>query len=202
DGFSIYFNEIGYDGRFNQIHMMAASNLMAEGYGYAAEGDTNCASLMVAGRAIQADPQFTEMYAMDFKLDAALQSHMGEGNWKVARKDRRPKLIDRPLGIGGLDNPPTVLFQGEPGPATLVSLVSIGADKYRLVVSQGTILDTEELPGLEMPYFFFKPDTGVKECLNGWLKNGGTHHQVLHLGDTRAKWKAYCELADVEYVEV
>jgi L-arabinose isomerase len=202
DAYSIYFNEIGLDGRFKQTHMMAASNHMADGYGYAAEGDTNCAALMVAARALQADPQFTEMYAMDFELDAALQSHMGEGNWKIARKDKKPKLIDRFLGIGGLDNPPTVLFQGEPGPATLVSLVSLGADTYRLVVSQGTILDTEELPTVEMPYFFFKPDTGVKACLNGWLKNGGTHHQVLHLGDTRPKWKAYAELAGIDYVEV
>jgi L-arabinose isomerase len=201
DGFSIYFNEIGFDGRFKQTHMMAASNLMAEGYGYAAEGDTNCAALMVAGRAIAPDPHFTEMYAMDFALDAALQSHMGEGNWKVARKDKRPRLIDRPLGIGGLDNPPTVLFQAEPGPATLVSLVTIGTT-YRLVVAQGTVLDTEELPNVEMPYFFFKPDTGVAECLNGWLKNGGTHHQVMHLGDVRPRWKAWCELVGVDYVKV
>ncbi|TBW38745.1 arabinose isomerase [Siculibacillus lacustris] len=202
DGFSLYFNEIGFDGRFTQIHMMAASNLMAEGYGYAAEGDTNCASLMVAARAIAPDPHFTEMYAMDFERDAALQSHMGEGNWKVARRDRKPKLIDRPLGIGGLDNPPTVLFQAEPGPATLVSLVSLGGDAYRLVVVQGTILETEDLPTVEMPYFFYRPDTGVTECLTGWLKNGGTHHQVLHLGDVRPRWKAYCELAGIEYVEV
>ena len=202
DGFSLYFNEIGFDGRFSQIHMMAASNLMAAGYGYAAEGDTNCASLMVAARAIAADPHFTEMYAMDFERDAALQSHMGEGNWKVARKDRKPKLIDRPLGIGGLDNPPTVLFQAEPGPATIVSLVSLGGDHYRLVVAQGTVMETEELPTVEMPYFFFRPDTGVTECLNGWLKNGGTHHQIMHLGDVRPRWKAYCELAGIEYVEV
>ena len=202
DAFSLYFNEIGFDGRFSQIHMMAASNLMAAGYGYSAEGDTNCASLMVAARSIAPDPHFTEMYAMDFERDAALQSHMGEGNWKVARKDRRPKLIDRPLGIGGLDNPPTVLFMAEPGPATLVSLLDPGEGKYRLVVAQGTILDTEELPTVEMPYFFFKPDTGVAECLNGWLRNGGTHHQVLHLGDVRPRWKAWCDLAGVEYVEV
>lgn len=202
DGFSLYFNEIGFDGRFSQIHMMAASNLMAAGYGYAAEGDTNCASLMVGARAIAPDPHFTEMYAMDFERNAALQSHMGEGNWKVARRDRKPRLIDRPLGIGGLDNPPTVLFQAEPGPATIVSLVSLGGDHYRLVVAQGTVLDTEELPTVEMPYFFFQPDTGVTECLNGWLKNGGTHHQVMHLGDVRPRWKAWCELARVEYVEV
>ncbi|MDR3514986.1 MAG: L-fucose/L-arabinose isomerase family protein [Azospirillaceae bacterium] len=202
DSFSLYFNQIGYDGRFRQTHMMAASNLMAEGYGYAAEGDSTCASLMVAGRAIAADPHFTEMYAMDFKRNAVLQSHMGEGNWKVARKDRRVRLIDRPLGIGGLDNPPTVLFQGQPGPATLVSLVALEGEKYRLVVAQGEILDTEELPTVEMPYFFYRPATGVTECLNGWLKAGGTHHQVLHLGDVRARWKAFCAMAGIEYTEV
>jgi len=49
----------------------------------------------------------------------ALLSHMGEGNWKVARTDEPVRLIDRPLGIGGLDNPPTVLFRIQPGPATL-----------------------------------------------------------------------------------
>ena len=54
------------------------------------------------------------------------------------------------------------------------------------------ILDTDELPAVEMPYFFFRPDTGVTECLNGWLKNGGTHHQVMHLGDVRPRWKAWC----------
>lgn len=202
EAFSLYFNQIGFDGRFKQTHMMAASNLMAEGYGYAAEGDTTCASLMIAGRAIAPDPHFTEMYAMDFKRDAVLQSHMGEGNWKIARKDRRPRLIDRPLGIGGLDNPPTVLFMGEPGPATLVSLVALVGEKYRLVVSQGDILDTEELPTVEMPYFFFRPNSGVKACLNGWLKAGGTHHQVLHLGDVRARWAAFCEFTGIEYVEV
>ncbi len=202
DSFSLYFNQIGFDGRFKQTHMMAASNLMADGYGYAAEGDSTCASLMVAGRAIAPDPHFTEMYAMDFARDAVLQSHMGEGNWKVARKDKPVRLIDRELGIGGLDNPPTVVFMAEPGPATLVSLVPVVGETYRLVVAQGTILDSEELPTVEMPYFFFKPDSGVKECLNGWLKNGGTHHQVLHLGDVRPRWQAFCEMAGIEYAEV
>jgi L-arabinose isomerase len=49
DAWSLYFDQIGLDGRFRQTHMMAASNLMAEGYGYSAEGDSSCASLMVAG---------------------------------------------------------------------------------------------------------------------------------------------------------
>jgi L-arabinose isomerase len=200
--FTLYFNQIGFDGRFRQTHMMAASNLMADGYGYAAEGDSTCAALMVAARAIADDPHFTEMYAMDFKRDAVLQSHMGEGNWKVARRDRRVRLIDRPLGIGGLDNPPTVLFQAQPGPATLASLVAATGEQYRLVVAQGEILDTEELPNVEMPYFFYRPQSGTTNCLNGWLRNGGTHHQVLHLGDVRARWQAFCTFLGIEYAEV
>ncbi len=202
DAWSLYFDQIGDDGRFRQTHMMAASNLMAEGYGYSAEGDSCSASLIVAGFGIAPDAHFTEMYAMDFGLDAVLQSHMGEGNWKIARKDRPVRLIDRPLGIGGLDNPPTVLFQAQPGPATLVSLVPIVGEQYRLVVTKGEILDTDELPNVEMPYFMMKPQNGVRECLNGWLRNGGTHHQVLHLGDVRARWRDFCDMTGVEYAEV
>ncbi len=198
---NMYFDQIGLDGRFKQIHMMAASNLMAKGYGYGAEGDSLSTSLMCAGFDIGKNPHFTEMYAMDFKEDSILQSHMGEGNWKVARSDRKPKLIDRPLGIGGLDNPPTVLFQIEPGEATLVSLLSTG-ENYRLIASQGEILDTEELPKLEMPYGHFRPHNGVKTCMDGWLKYGGTHHQLMHLGDMRQRWKIFCELSNIEYIEV
>lgn len=202
DGFSIYFDAVGDDGRFEQLHMLAASNLLAKGYGYAAEGDTCCTSLVSAGHQLAPDAHFTEMYAMDFERDSVLQSHMGEGNWRIARDDRPVKLIDRPLGIGGLDNPPTLLFMAEPGPATLVSLAPIGGDEYRLVVANGEILDTDELPNVEMPYFHFRPDSGVRDCLDGWLEHGGTHHQCLHLGDVSRRWDMMGDMADIEVVHV
>ncbi|MCF7803946.1 MAG: L-fucose/L-arabinose isomerase family protein [Candidatus Marinimicrobia bacterium] len=202
EGFSIYFDAPGNDGRFDQIHMLAASNLMADGYGYAAEGDMNTVALTAAGHSLAGDAHFTEMYAMDFEKDTALQSHMGEGNWKIARTDEPVQLIDRPLGIGALDNPPTVLFRGQPGPATLATLVYIQGEEYRLVVSQGEIMDTEVLPTVEMPYFHFKPNSGVRACLDGWLENGGTHHQCLLLGDQRRRWQMWCKILDVDYVEV
>jgi L-arabinose isomerase len=202
EGFSMYFDAVGDDGRFEQLHMLAASNLMAKGYGYAAEGDMPCTSLMAAGHRIAPDAHFTEMYAMDFERDSVLQSHMGEGNWKIARQDQPVQLIDRPLGIGGLDNPPTVLFMAEPGPATLVSLAPTGGEEFRLVVANGEILDTEELPNVEMPYFHFQPDSGVRDCLDGWLENGGTHHQCLHLGDVSRRWEMFADMSDVEVVHV
>jgi len=46
-----------------------------------------------------------------------------EGLDDEGRKDRPVKLIKRPLGIGRLADPPTFLFQYQPGPATLATLV-------------------------------------------------------------------------------
>ncbi|NLX08137.1 MAG: arabinose isomerase [Chloroflexi bacterium] len=200
--YSTHFGTIGEDGRFKFLPLAAASTLMAEGYGFGAEGDACSAILVAAGHVLAGDAHFTEMYAMDFDRDTALMSHMGEGNWKVARQDRRTRLIDRPLGIGALDNPPTFLFQIQPGPATLASLAPMQGEHFRLIVAEGEILDTPEMPLLEMPYGEFKPRTGVRACLNGWLRAGGTHHQVMNLGHYANRWRLFCEMTGIELVEV
>ena len=46
------------------------------------------------------------------------------------------------------------------------------------------------------------PDSGVETCVEGWLRNGGTHHEVINLGDRSAAWKMLCGMLGVEYVEV
>ena len=203
DGFCVHFDALGEDGRFKQIHMLAASNLMAEGFGYAAEGDVLCASLMVAGHSIAGDAHFTEMYALDYERNAILMSHMGEGNWKVSRRGRKPRLIKRELRIGGLDDPPTVLFSAEPGAATLASLANIGGGRFRMVALEGTILDEADLPKIEMPYFFLRPKSRtVEETATLWLESAGTHHQVLTLGNKKARWSAFSRLLGIEFVDL
>jgi L-arabinose isomerase len=200
--YSTHFDAIGEDGRFRRLPLAAASSLMAKGYGYAAEGDVLTAAMVSAGHVLIGDAHFTEMYAMDFPSDSVLMSHMGEGNWKIARKDRPVRLIKRPLGIGRLDDPPTFLFQYQPGPATLATLVSLEGERFRMVVSEGEVLDSQELPALEMPYGQFRPDTGVRACLNGWLRAGGPHHEVMNLGHHARAWQVLCELAGIEFVRV
>ncbi|HTX71968.1 MAG TPA: hypothetical protein VMC79_04010, partial [Rectinemataceae bacterium] len=157
DGFTMNFTAFGGDGRFKQLPLLGASNLMAKGYGYAAEGDTSTAALGAAGNVLIGDSHFTEMYSLDYEKESALMSHMGEGNWRVARQDRPIRLIDRVLEIGGLENPPTLVFSARPGAATLVSFVAIEGERFRLVVSRGEVLDTEELRDVPMPYFHFRP---------------------------------------------
>jgi len=200
--YTAHFDAIGEDGRFHRLPLAAASTLMAKGYGYAAEGDVLTACLVAAGHTLIGDAHFTEMYAMDFPSDSVLMSHMGEGNWKIARTDRPVRLIKRPLGIGRLGDPPTFLFQYQPGPATLATLVSLEGERFRLVIAEGENLDTQELPALEMPYGQFRPASGVRACLNGWLAAGGPHHEVMNLGHHAASWRGFCTLAGIEFVQV
>ena len=201
-GFSFHFDSIGGDGRFEQLPLLAASDLMAEGYGYAAEGDTNTATLMCAAQTLIGGAHFSEMYAMDWELDSVLISHMGEGNWRIARRDRPVKLIDRELGIGRLDNPPTPVFSAEPGPATTAALVPIEGEYYRLVVGHGEVLDTPELPNVEMHYFHFRPEAGIEAFMDEWLRLGAPHHFVTNLGEHAERWQRLAELLELEYEEI
>jgi L-arabinose isomerase len=199
--YSAHFDAIADDGRFARLPLAAASSLMAKGYAYAAEGDAVTAALMSAGTSLLGATQFTEMYAMDFPSDSILMSHMGEGNWALARDDRPVRLIKRPLGIGGLDDPPTFLFQYRPGPATLATLTVLGGERFRLLVSEGEILDTGELPALEMPYGNFRPDSGLRTCMDGWLALGGPHHQILNPGRHAEAWRVFSGMAGLEFAQ-
>jgi L-arabinose isomerase len=199
--YSTHFDAIAEDGRFARLPLAAASSLMAKGYAYGAEGDALTAALMSAAQNLLGETQFTEMYAMDFPTDSILMSHMGEGNWRLAREDRPVRLIKRPLGIGGLDDPPTFLFQYRTGPATLATLVSLGGERFRLLVCEGEMLDIDDLPNLEMPYGQFRPDRGVRASMDVWLRLGGPHHQVLNPGRHSQAWRTFSELAGLEFEE-
>jgi L-arabinose isomerase len=201
-GFSFHFDSIGGDGRFEQLPLLAASDLMADGYGYAAEGDTNTATFMCAAQTLIGNAHFSEIYAMDWDLDSVLISHMGEGNWKVARRDRPIRLIDRELGIGKLDNPPTPVFSAEPGVATTAALVPIDGELYRIVAGRGEVLDTPELPHVEMHYFHFRPERGMEMFMDDWLGFGAPHHFVTNLGDHTERWRRLAELLEIDYEEI
>ena len=201
-GFSFHFDSFGGDGRFEQLPLLAASDLMADGYGFAAEGDTNTASLMCAAQVMLGNAHFSEMYAMDWELDSVLISHMGEGNWRIARHDRPVRLIDRELGIGHLGNPPTPVFAAEPGAATTAALVPLSGDNYRLVIGRGEVLDTPELPKVEMHHFHFRPARGLEPFMDDWLRLGAPHHFVMTLGEHAGHWRRFAELLKLEYEEI
>ena len=89
-------------------------------------GDSTAAVLVAAMQTLCGAAGFTEMYMMDFKREAILMCHQGEGNWRLCRADRRPYLKNRVLSEGGLSNPPTPIFTPEPGRAHPVADASDG----------------------------------------------------------------------------
>ncbi|HJA31347.1 MAG: arabinose isomerase [Clostridiales bacterium] len=201
--YTAHFDQFAADGRFRQLPLYAASRLLAEGYGYAAEGDFICACMVAAAHALgENDGNFTEMYTMDFVKQAIIFCHAGEGNWSTVSPGKKPRLIDRYLGEGGLENPPTILFTPRPGRATLVSLVAVEGEKFRLIIAEGEILEKSDLRRCEMPYFFWRPDAGLETCVEKWLENGGTHHEVINLGDVSQRWILLAKMLGIEYVEI
>ena len=140
-GYTAHFEEFGADGRFTQLPLLSASSLMADGYGYAAEGDATTAMLMAAMHTLCGEANFSEMYMMDLAREAILLCHAGEGNWATARTDRKPFLMDRAFGEGGLSNPPTPIFTPRPGRAGVMSLVHLSGERFRLVYAAGQMLD-------------------------------------------------------------
>lgn len=201
-GYTAHFEEFGADGRFVQLPLLAASNLMADGYGYAAEGDATCAALGSAMNTLCGESNFTEMYMMDLKRNAILFCHAGEGNWSVARPDKKPFLANREFSEGGLANPPTPIFTPRLGKCSVLSLVHISGEKFRLVCAHGEVLDKADLTKCDMPYMFFTPQSGVRQCVEKWMENGGTHHEIVVFGEYTQRIKLLCKIMNIEYVEV
>ena len=55
---------------------------------------------------------------------------------------------------------------------------------------------------LVFSYFFWSPKSGIEKCVDNWIRNAGTHHEVINLGDISERWKMLSDMLDVEYVEV
>jgi L-arabinose isomerase len=94
------------------------------------------------------------------------------------------------------------VFSAEPGPATTAALVPLDGEFYRLVVARGEVLDTPELPNVEMHYFHFRPESGMEPFMDDWLRLGAPHHFVTNLGDHIARWRRLAELLELEYEEI
>ena len=53
-----------------------------------------------------------------------------------------------------------------------------------------------------MPYGFFRPESGVRGCMDAWLRLGGPHHQVLNPGRHADAWRVFCGMAGLEFAQV
>lgn len=202
----------GFTDTFEDLHGMvqlpglAVQRLMAEGYGFAGEGDWKTPALVrackVMGIGLPGTTAFMEDYTYHFdpKNAMVLGSHMLEVDAALARDKARIEV--HPLGIGGKADPARLVFNGISGPALNASLVDLGT-RFRLIVNKVEGVEVEhELPKLPVARVLWKPLPDMKTGCSAWIYAGGAHHTAYSLSLTPEYLEDFAKIADIEYVAI
>lgn len=189
-GFAAHFIAIAEDGRLDTLPFLAASKLLGKGYGYGGEGDVTSAAAVTMMQKLAGAANFTEMFTMDFGGNAVLMSHMGEGNWKLAREDVPIRMVRSNLDLVPLRVTPILLaFALKEGEVTLVSLTTLANGQLKLIVTEGEVLDFPPIKAIATPHYKFAPQGKLSDFLTRFSMEGGSHHQAL----AYRKWSGIIE---------
>lgn len=203
DAMSYQFMAFGEDDRTVTLPFVAASRLMADGVGFAGEGDLIGAAGTWLLNRLAKPASFSEIFTIDFQGNGLFLSHMGEANVAMARKDYKVPLVARPTPIARTRGRQLALVTSfEPGPATLCALTLGPGNRWRLIASQVEIVDFGPLAGLPVPHAKVTTAIDVRQWLTAYAKAGGPHHHALCFGDARARIKLAAELLGADYCEV
>jgi L-arabinose isomerase len=202
-GFASHFLAIAEEGQLATLPFLASSKLLAEGFGFGGEGDVTSAAAVVMMTELAGAGNFTEMFTMDFAGNAALMMHMGEANWRMARKDEPIHMLCSPFSLADLRDDPLVLaFSLEPGAATLVSLTTLADGKLKFIVTEGHVADFAYVPDQRRPHFKFSPEGDLSAFLTRFSLAGGSHHQAMAYGRWAGTVAKTAALLGIECVRV
>ncbi len=198
--FTTNFQDLG---GLRQLPGIAPQRLMADGYGFGAEGDWKTAALlrvlkvMAAGR--PGGTSFMEDYTYHFGPGdpLILGAHMLEVCPTIS--SQRPRCEIHPLGIGDREDPVRLVFDADPGPAFVVGILDLG-DRFRLVANTIEVVPpVEPLPRLPVARAAWKPEPSLSTSAECWITAGGPHHTVL---TTQIEREALEDLATIAGVEL
>jgi len=199
----------GFSDTFEDLHGMvqlpgiAAQRLMADGYGFAGEGDWKTAALLrafkVMGSGLKGGNAFMEDYTYHFDPNnqLVLGSHMLEIDASLA--NGKASLEVHPLGIGGKADPARLVFNVAGGEALNASLIDMG-NRFRLLVNEVEAVEPEhELPNLPVARVLWKPLPDMKTGCAAWIYGGGAHHTVYSQNLTAEHMQDFADIAGLEF---
>ncbi|GAA0361757.1 L-arabinose isomerase [Bacillus horti] len=187
-----------------QLPGLAAQRLMADGYGFAGEGDWKTAALtrLIKGMSHNQSTSFMEDYTYHLEPgnEMILGSHMLEVCPTISSS--KPKVVVHPLGIGGKEDPARLLFDGKTGKGIVVSLIDLGG-RFRMVMNEiEAVASSEKTPNLPVAKMLWKPLPSFSVATEGWIYAGGAHHTVLSLSVTKEQVMDLAELFKIECVTI
>ena len=205
-GFTTNFDDLGQTegSHFDQIPGLASQRLMAEGYGFGAEGDWKSAALYrtlwVMNQGMGGGCSFLEDYTLNFngEQSAILQAHMLEVCPLIAAA--RPRLEVHFLGIGiRKSQTARLVFTSKVGKGVTATVVDMG-NRFRLIVNDVDCIEPKPLPKLPVASALWIPQPNFEVGAGCWIYAGGTHHSCFSYDLTDEYWQDYAEIAGIECV--
>jgi L-arabinose isomerase len=203
---------VGFTDTFENLHGLkqlpgiAAQRLMADGYGFGAEGDWKAAALLRAAKVMAAGlpggTSFMEDYTYHLRSGGAqvLGAHMLEICPTIAAG--KPSCEIHPLGIGGKEDPVRLVFDAPPGPAVNVTIVDLG-DRFRMVLNEvDVVAPPEPLKKLPVARAVWTPRPDLKTSAAAWIQAGGSHHPTFSQALTTTHFEDLAEMWGVELVVI
>jgi L-arabinose isomerase len=200
----------GFTDTFEDLHGLAqlpgvaVQRLMADGYGFGAEGDWKTAALVramkVMGAGLKGGTSFMEDYTYHLQPNnmKVLGAHMLEICPSIAKG--KPSIEVHPLGIGGKADPVRLVFDTPPGPGLNASLIDLG-NRFRLLVNEVDVVTPDHpLPKLPVAraVWLCKPD--LQTATAAWIHAGGAHHTGFSQSLTSEMLEDFAAMAGVEIV--
>ena len=205
-GFSAFTTSFEDLGELKQLPGLAVQRLMADGYGFGAEGDWKTAILVrvanVMGAGLPGGASLMEDYTYHLTPgeEKILGAHMLEVSPSLS--SQRASLEIHPLGIGGKDDPVRLVFTADPGPAVVVALSDM-RDRFRLVanVVENVPLDAP-MPNLPVGRAVWKPAPDFATSAACWLTAGAAHHTVMTTAVGVEVFRDWAEMARTELLVI
>jgi len=202
----------GFSDTFEDLHGMvqlpgiASQRLMADGYGFAGEGDWKTAALVrafkVMGSGLPGGNAFMEDYTYHFDPNNALVlgSHMLEVDSSLA--NGKAALEVHPLGIGGKADPARLVFNVAGGEALNASIIDMG-NRFRLLINEVEAVEPQnDLPNLPVARVLWKPYPDMKTGCAAWIYAGGAHHTAYSQNLTAEHLQDFADIAGIEFVRI
>ncbi len=204
-GYSAFTSNFEDLGTLRQLPGLAVQRLMADGYGFAGEGDWKTAALGAIVKAMT--PQgggtsFMEDYTYHFGpgTPKILGAHMLEVCPTIT--DSRPKIEIHPLGIGGKEDPVRMVFTAKPAQGRVLCIADLGG-RFRMIANEIKIVEpTEDLPKLPVARAVWEPEPSLPVSAEAWMLAGGSHHTVLTNAVSAETVADFARIAGVELVSI
>ena len=204
-GFGAFTTSFEDLGTLRQLPGLAVQRLMAEGYGFGAEGDWKTALLVrvasVMGQGLPGGASLMEDYTYDLVPgnERILGAHMLEVSPGLTTST--PRLEVHPLAIGGKDDPVRLVFTADPGPALVVALSDM-RDRFRLTANVVENVVAPDLPKLPVGRAIWKPQPDFATSAACWLAAGAAHHTVMTTAVGIEVFRDFAEIARTELLVI